>query len=540
MRPDRLAETLGLTVLFTFVLLFVSRQIWNIDIFWHIAAGRWFLAHGEIPTTDIFSAIAPERTWVTFQWGYQVVVHLLDELGGLQLVRFAHAAVMVAATALVFIGARHRLSLGALASLTLTVLFVVLIGDRIRARPHVVNLLAWSILFPFLVRGPGRLDRTAIITTSAVVAVWANLHAGGALLFLIAAATLPAGAIGARILGVPAFPEPIKRSTIWYAAALIPALLSPHFIRGNIQALMMLEGSEASIGEWRPSWHFLHLAGLDGSWVSAPAHYVNGLAPTIVAALLAGVTLYVLRGPLKRRLQQIELWRLLLVLALVVLAHRSVRFVYVAVFAWVALIPALPLVKLSPPVRRGLVAVALVALSVASYRFNVTAQHGDLETASARAFGGEPLETRRFPTVQADFLAGTGFEGKVLCQPNWGGFLLWRLGEAVRVTADGRGNTERAVTEDLMLLYDRARVADPARLAVFERYPIDAVVHQHPVWPSGQEPAADTWTLVFNDPKGAIYIRHTEAGLAYLGRLAAMKASRQSPPGSERSDARHP
>lgn len=139
--------------IFALLAVYVSRSIWNIDVFWHIAAGRAFLEHGGIPSTDIFSAIEPDRTWVTFQWGYQVWVYLLDEAGGLGLVRAMHAGVMFLSFGLFWWGCRRRLNVNAIASALLLLLIIVLFSDRIRSRPHVFNLLFWAILFPYLAQG---------------------------------------------------------------------------------------------------------------------------------------------------------------------------------------------------------------------------------------------------------------------------------------------------------------------------------------------------------------------------------------------------
>ena len=55
--------------------------IWNIDLFWHIAAGDWIRLHRTIPNTDIFSAVAPDRAWIPFQWLFEVGVSFLEDAG---------------------------------------------------------------------------------------------------------------------------------------------------------------------------------------------------------------------------------------------------------------------------------------------------------------------------------------------------------------------------------------------------------------------------------------------------------------------------
>ncbi len=532
-----------LAVIFGLGAVYVSRVIWNIDVFWHIAAGRAFVAAGTLPDTDIFSAIDPHRTWVSFQWGYEVLVYELDRLGGLQLVRFAHAAVTLGAFGVFYAGLRRRLRWGPVASLVLLSLLMVLFEDRVRARPHVFNLLLWAALLPTLARGPAALTRRAAVWTAAATLLWANLHAGGAFLFLVAALTLP---VGATLEWALAPPErrareraAARRAWLWFLAALLPALASPHFVRGNVQALTMLDATESAIGEWHPAWHFLAIA-------STAGHVVCGLVPSLVgllwlpwlAKLLAGL------GRGWRIGAEVELWRLGLSLALLVLAHRSVRFVWAAAFALVIMGPWLVSAwRAAWGARRGhadawarAAGLALaVALQIVTYRFHITAQHGTLLAAARQAFGAEPLDARRFPVAQADFLAATGFEGGIFAQGNWGGYLLYRLHPRVRVVADGRGNYAADVTKALGLVYDPRVMADarngPLVLSIYERFPgVDAVVHQHPVWPGDFRPPPQRWTRVFSDGRGAVWIRHTPRGLRYLRALHARAQPRPAAP----------
>ena len=527
-------EITALTAVFGLIVISACRVIWDIDVFWHIAAGRAFLQEGALPSTDIFSAIDPEKTWISFQWGYEVLVYGLDQLGGLHLVRFFHSGLMVLAFFLLWWGFRRRLSLGPWISLFLLALVFVLFEDRIRIRPHVFNLLGWSILFPWLARGPRRLDRVARLTHLAVVATWANIHAGGALIYLVAAGTLPAGALlGHLAARSEASRADFKRALVWYLWALIPALISPNFVMGNVQALTMLGGTEQVIGEWFPSWHFLGIASSTGHHLIG--HYLAGLFPTLLLILwlLCVVNLLVTRRRGDPRADEtrraLPAWRVLLVLAMVVVSHRSVRFVYMAglglVFLWPVLALHLDRATRGVIARRVALGAMVLGLLAAAYQFNISVQHGSLDRAVARAFGDSPIDARRFPVAQADHLEATRFRGRIFAQANWGGYLLYRLWPGVMVTADGRGNYARGVADDLGMLMDRRVMADarngPLVETIYTRYPIDIVVHQTPTWPAGYRPDPARWVRVQGDEKGAIWVRR--GTIASDGYLAAQR-----------------
>ena len=515
-------EGLLLVAIALFVLLFAGRPIWNIDLFWHMAAGEYIVSTGTLPTHDIFSAIDPERSWVTFQWGYEVLVYLAEQAGGLGAVRLLHTLVIVSAFGLMWWSCRRRLNLGPWVSIALTLLLIVLFGDRLRARPHIFNLLGWVLALPWLIRGPSKLDKGACLGVALTVGCWANLHAGGALIFLIAAATLPAGACALMLVQREDGIRDLKRSSLWFASALIPALASPLFIRGNLQALTTFSDHEGVIGEWQPSWHFLSYVTPDRLGSSGLAHLLCGLAPTLLAFLL--ITTLWQQRTLSDRAKGIEPWRALFVLAMVVLGHRSVRFVYVVAFGLAALAPFIR--WRWPSSRQYALAVVITGLAFASYGFNISAQHASLQSAMTRALDGEHLDTRRYPVSAADFLSASGFEGHIFCQTNWGGYQRWRLGPKTRLIADGRANFSSALADDLAYVYDRSNLgapdAGPRREAIYGRYDVDIIVHQHPVWPSSYTPDPASYLRIFADARGEVWLRNTPRGAAYLERLRSL------------------
>lgn len=503
---------------FCLLTLYVSRAIWDIDVFWHIAAGRAIVESGALPTTDIFSAVDPDRTWTTFQWGYEVLVYGLDSLGGLALVKTVHSLVMLAGFATFWFVCRRHFRLDALLSFALLALLVILFEDRIRCRPHVFNLAAWAFLSPWLLAGGALRDakRTWVIM-GATVFLWANLHAGGAFLFLVAASTVPVGRTFAGFMGWGRrHPAKLRSAWIGFGVMLGAALLAPNFIRGNLQALSMLEATESAIGEWLPAWHFFQVGTTAG-------HLVCGAVPV----LLCAAWLLTAAAAVRDRCQHTPPWVLLLGLSLCVLSQRSVRFVWIAIFGLMLLWPHVPRPKLSAGMRKQVLVAACTALVAIGIQFNVYAQHGGWGETVRQAFGGPAIELRRFPSAHAEFLAETGFEGDVFCQGNWGGYLLWKLWPGVRVTADGRGNYARDVTEALATTYDRSRfkvAGFGAELeTIYARYGVDAVVHQHPVWPKGYEVDRTRWVPVFEDRRGAIWIRNTERGRAYLAGLRDLR-----------------
>ena len=359
-------EALAVAGLMALVSVYALRQLWDIDVFWHVVAGRLIVEQGLGVSRDTFSAIDPERPWIPLVWGYHVLTYLIDRAWGLEGLRLAHAGLQILAFGLFYWTCRRRLALGPLVSLVLFALLVVLYADRFRARPHVFNLNFEILLLPWLARGPRSFDRGAFAGTALVFALWANLHGGGAFVFLCVACAVPAAATLDRLLRVPDREGHLGRAWGWFACALVPALLSPLFVRSVLHTFSMVDATYEYTFEWHPSFR-LFLVG------TLPAHFVAGAFPSLVAVLLAFPLAKILApmarqgaSGLRRALARYELHRLLLALALLFLAHRSIRFIYLSAFALVIEAPlvarAFEEARLAPRARQAALGLALAAL----------------------------------------------------------------------------------------------------------------------------------------------------------------------------------
>jgi hypothetical protein len=503
---------LGAIVLAGAALGFVGlRPIWDVDIFWHIVAGRWIVEHGAFPNVDIFSFADPSPIWYTFQWLYEVVCYAFDSWGGLPAVRLFHAVATggaFAAFALFTVRfLRSAEGVGRLWPWTLLALMVLfaLYADRVRARPHVFNLLFWSIeLVLLLTPGAARLAR--IIPAALLMFVWSNLHAGGSFVFLVAMGSIPAAATAWRIFKPEgsgrwdtAWADPLPAWGAW-GALLAAALLSPNWWRGVVQAQSMLGGSEALIDEWLPFWHYLVVA-------AHPLHYLSGIVPVLALAMLG------LAVAARVRLR-IEV--ALVSVALCFLPYRSARFVYFEAFVFVLLLPAILTwwqhKALPRPGRWGAVLASALSgvLLFAAMHLHGPAQFGTFSRYFTAL--GQDMDERRFPVELDEPLAALHGRNeseplRLFCLPNWGGYLLYRHFPYVRVLADGRGNFTKEVGDRLHFLYlyrHHARFQDAIE-RIYTESDADLLVMQQPVFPEGYRPTH--WRPLVESRKGSIWER---------------------------------
>lgn len=151
----------------------------NPDIYWHLSAGKYTLAHLGPPRTDFLSWPLAGAEWVDFEWLPQVFYYLLHKAGGFRALLLFKVLVL-ALTLLVF--RATALLYGRRAALPfLLPLFTAAIMPNCDLRPENFTLLFFSLTLYFLEKSrlssvPAGLGSRAAIFL--FFALWANTHAG--------------------------------------------------------------------------------------------------------------------------------------------------------------------------------------------------------------------------------------------------------------------------------------------------------------------------------------------------------------------------
>ncbi|SFP77725.1 hypothetical protein [Sphingomonas rubra] len=346
------------------------------DTGWHLATGRWIVAHGQVPTTDPFSFTARGRFWVAHEWLSDVAMFVAWRAGGWSgLIALTAAAF---AALLVITGLHLRRWLGGPAILAALALLGMALGNTLIARPHVLALpllAGWVVL---LLRARAQ-DRAPSPGWAALMLVWANAH-GSFLLGLVLA-----GAFALEAL----IDAPTRRRWLvvrrWAGFGLTStgaALLTPSGIHGLFYPLYVSRLALLPyIQEWRPvdfaqpgPFELLLLTGL----------FVLLVRPTRVPP----IRLLLLLGVLHLALQHMRQVTVFAILATLILAEPIGR-------AWTGATAAR-----SRPVGRGdraAIGVAIViALGLAAARLAVPVERTDSEGVPTSAIAALPpaLRTR--------------------------------------------------------------------------------------------------------------------------------------------------
>lgn len=217
------------------------------DTQWHIAAGRWMIENGTLPRVDTMSHTFGGQPWIAKEWLSQLLLAVAYQTGGWPMVVALTALAMALLTAIVMhhIAARA----GLVAGFSLAVVVFGTVAATVVARPHVLVfpvIAAWTIC---LLRS-AETSRRPPWHALPLLALWANMHAGFTIGFVIAAAfgleALLRAEAGARIATA-------LRWLGFGLACLAMGIATPYGAEPLLLNVLMASGNEAIpyIGEWR-------------------------------------------------------------------------------------------------------------------------------------------------------------------------------------------------------------------------------------------------------------------------------------------------
>ena len=432
---------------FLVVLAWAWRTIWDIDLFWHVVVGRLIL-EGGVPSTDVLSAADPTAPWTTFQWGYEVLVAAVEATLGLPGLKALHAGLLAGTFGLLAgllrkTGASRTLCLGILG------LALLMVEDRIRARPHLFELLFVVGLTPLLY---GRERQAMPVILVLLMGVWANLHAVSSLWWL--------AFVGAWTVSKPS----VKRLGTLAAGAVV-ALASPPARKGLIGALVSHSDWPADlVPELLPTW----------------AYWDQGFFGwAVLLGVLLGLAAALHLASAKEQDLGLKLAALGCAIAAVLMAR----------WAWLAVLP-LGLWMLWQRPSWGW-AVGAVSVGV------VLAHVGPRWSLQDRL---QTLETGRFPVTACRAMQDQDLRVPLDTTSAWSGYLLYCLYPQGRVLADGRLVFGPQVSELLL-----ARQAGD--LSTFDTA-VGVYGTQALVWPTANRPPLDEsrWRLVHSDSLAQVWL----------------------------------
>ena len=157
-------------------LLFLTR-VWDRDLWWHLATGRFILDHRFVPSSDPFSYTAQGAPWTYVTLGADLVLYLTEHLlgaSGLGVLKVLVALVMLYALAIAcrLAGATRSASAAALIAAT------VLIQWRYTLlRPATMGAALLVASCALLIAWWRQPQRRWLVVNAVLVAIWTTVHA---------------------------------------------------------------------------------------------------------------------------------------------------------------------------------------------------------------------------------------------------------------------------------------------------------------------------------------------------------------------------
>jgi hypothetical protein len=469
------------------------------DVWWHIRAGEAVLTSGSVPRIDTWSIVGAGRPWVSQDWLANVLLAIGNDAGpwGQTALSLLFGAFSVLAFWVLWraIALRVR-GIGWASRIVWLSIGLALAGPVMGVRVQVLDLLMTTLVVWICWRYLVDPRRRWLVGLPVVAALWANLHAGWPLLFLIGGATL----------GGEALDRLLRRR-------LEPAPLTWAQLR-DLGLALLAAGAALSLN---PNGIGLYAYPFDTVGITALSRYVMEWFPatldTLFGQLLAG---FVVVGVLptlifgRRRLRTADA---LVLLGLTVLAFRAIRFLLLvgpigAAIVAVALAPLIAesrwgrraaptLARLSQPAtgRRGALHAAIAVMLLAT----------GLTVALARTSPAQQTVeiARVLPAGAVSWLDQHEPGTRIFNRYEWGGY-IGQHRPSQPIFMDGRADV---YGDDLLKMYvSIIGVRDDPQVAL-DRYSIDYAVFPPDTPLADWFDASAAWKRVYADTTAAIWVR---------------------------------
>lgn len=480
MNKRRPLEYLALVALLITFFGFFAVKVWDIDFWWHIAAGRNILENGAIPSLDPFgmydAANACGQTVLKSEWLGQVSLYAVYHWSGLDGIILFRAGVLALCLAIMYF--RCRLASSTISfALVITALAGLAILHQTGERPQLFSFLFISLLFLLLDSYMRTGNRWLLYSILPLMLLWSNTHAGA----LMGVAALGLFGIGYVLekrwveghLNTPSS----KSMLVVVVLSCIILMTAPSGVDTFKCIIFQQSGSVRElVSEYASPWSL---------WPSTLYYWVFVVVALVSFPGFLGKT-FLKQGALVFALGLISLF-----------GYRYIPFFVLVAAPYVAASLNRMLKGLKLPAVAIQLSVLVIALTFLGYGFRQEKvfQHG--------------LQEQRFPVGAVAFIKVNKLSGKMFNTMNWGGYLLWNLSETTNLFIDGRTLDPYRVapytnilwaTPEGLRFFDKTDfdlvLVSPGNSFTGERYPLIAYLQSQP-----------DWQMVYRDGAGYLFAR---------------------------------
>jgi hypothetical protein len=475
---------------FTFLAIFTMafRVSIDSDTWWHLRAGAEILDRGAVITEDPFSLTRFQQPWRYPGWLSQVILYGLYTLMGYAGLNLLTAFMVT----LAFLWVWPHVEGSLLRRSALILLAAAASGVYWSARPQIISFTLTGVFIHLLERERAAKSNPIWIYLL-IMALWANIHGGFAIGFLLIGAYLGGEVLVLIANGVKAparwqesfdHAKPILLRFAWIIFfCLFGLCLNPHgpsmllypFKTVSIGAL------RAYIQEWQsPDFHALEVQPF--LWMFFLAFVGFSAAP--------------------KRQHPVDYF---LVLGFAFMSFWAAR--NIALFALTAVVPIsrafssisieLSWLKSTKEFPQNVQKIVNTFLAVGFLMAAIV----KISVPWTRVSNQQSIN-KMFPTEAIDFLRTSVSPGPIFNSYNWGAYLIWELYPEYRSFVDGRTDL---FNDEILEEYLSTWRGEPIWRDAFERWGIEVVLIE-PFSPLAAELRLSGWDLVFEESDALIFI----------------------------------
>ena len=508
-------------LLLVLVILLCLSKLYDDDIFWQLATGRWIVQHHAIPDHDVFGFVTEGQQWIPVEWLWGVILYSAyswtQSYGTLEILT---AFVCVGILVLQILTMRG-LRIATPIALLIALLVVCTALGRLVPRPHIITALGLSATVYAIYRGrhPDESNSNILYVLPPLFLVWTNMHPGVLVGMMLLALAILSGLMeiflfryrsqGIIVSSGRHSSRHLKKLLGVFLLCACAVLINPHGI--GTYAYVYQHAQMASLGAIR-------------EWDSpfSPAAATGRLWFYKILLLLGSSSIYYSfkkKDPLPA----------MLYIAFALYSFQAVRLrvdFAVATAAGTALALNDLVTRLrTPAVRKFLTGKSLsivLAILIAGLTFFVP--RGSLyERMDMENRFGLGLDSAAFPVPLLDFVKREGIHGRPFNEFGIGGILVWEFPDAKNFI-DSRDLNDTIMSEYISMYETHSGFEKK-----FQTYGIDHIMIDIPGLQRDADLMTtspipyfsthrDEWKLVFWDDRSCLYLKNVPKFLRIMER----------------------
>jgi len=424
------------------MLVFVANlEIKDLDLWLHLAMGRFITLQGYVPSVDVLSCSIAGTSWINHEWLFQVIVYNIHHLWGPDgLIGMQIVVVLITMLLLLFLGYNKEKQLET--AFLLCCVYLVY-QQRFTIRPDIYSLLFLTIYIFVLSL---HIDKKwAVVVLFIVQVLWSNMHG----FFFFGPLFMFIGIISEWIKRNIKLPyewndsgrltdDEYKRIKIIFVFVILACLFNPQGIRGAVYPIGVFFSLS---GENKIFFEYIQELQKPVTWATL---FHGGRYIYYKLLIFISIALFIFN---RRRIDISALffWGIFLVFSLKAIRNAS----YFAFAAYLVCITNLVNVSISEvvPIRftaKKFEYLTLIVLKILLFIWifqyfqgMAVRRYYDFEKYEHKSeFGG--ISLRNFPHKAVDFLVDNHIKGNFFNDFNSGAYLLGNTHPDIKVFMDGR------------------------------------------------------------------------------------------------------